>query len=103
MKNTRENVTFIKMPVCVCDELIFLLFNIFYYFYFFLSQVDRPTANWMLWNGLGGLEVLTNTNHSCNAFVPAHCEVFPYLVNHSLVETALAEKDQVSGGKNGGD
>ena len=57
-----------------------------------LLEVDRPSANWMLWNGLAGLEVLTNTNHSCNAYVEAHCEVFQFLVDGALVETALAEK-----------
>jgi hypothetical protein len=58
-----------------------------------LLEVDRPTANWQLWDGLGGLEVLTNTNHSCNAYVePAHCEVFEFLVDNALVEVALAEK-----------
>ena len=54
--------------------------------------MDRPTANWMLWNGLAGLEVLTNTNHSCNAYVEAHCEVFQFLVDGALVEEALSEK-----------
>ena len=57
-----------------------------------LLEVDRPTANWMQWDAWGGLEVLTNTNHSCNAFAPAHCEVFEFLVDHALVEAALAEK-----------
>jgi hypothetical protein len=57
-----------------------------------LLEVDRPTANWMLWNGLAGLEVLTNSNRSCNAYVEAHCEVFQFLVDGALVEEALSEK-----------
>ena len=61
-----------------------------------LLEVDRPTANWMQWNAWGGLEVLTNTNHSCGAFEVAHCEVFPFLVANALVEEALAEKDSAS-------
>lgn len=40
----------------------------------------------------GGLEVLTNTNHSCNAYNASHCLVFPFLVDNDLVEVALAEK-----------
>jgi hypothetical protein len=51
-----------------------------------------PQANSMLWDAWGGLEVLTNTNHSCNAFDAAHCLVFPFLVDRNLTEAALAEK-----------
>lgn len=54
-------------------------------------QNDRPTSNWMLWNGLGGLEQLANT--TCHAYNVTHCETFPWLYNNSLLDVALAEKD----------
>ena len=57
---------------------------------------DRPTANWMLWNGWGGLEVLTQTNHSCNAFVEAHCEVYQYILQTGTVQAALNEKREAA-------
>ena len=59
--------------------------------------VDRPTANWMLWNGWGGLEVLTQSNHSCNAFEESHCEVFEYLLATNSTAAALAEKREAAG------
>jgi hypothetical protein len=52
---------------------------------------DRPTSNWLLWDGIGGLEQLANT--SCHAADPAHCDTFGYLYNASLMGAALAEKD----------
>jgi hypothetical protein len=55
-----------------------------------LGQVDRPTANYLLWDGIGGLEVLAND--TCHAYDPMHCEVYSWLVNNSQVQTALAEK-----------
>jgi len=59
------------------------------------AQMDRPTANWMLWNSLGGLYQLDPTAHpaTCHAATLAHCQVFPYLGANGLFDAALAEKD----------
>lgn len=56
-----------------------------------LNEVDRPTANWLLWDGIGGLETLANT--TCHAYNISHCEVVPWLCNNNQIITALEEKN----------
>lgn len=59
------------------------------------SQMDRPTANWLVRNGLGGLYQLDPTGHEgdCHAYNLSHCQVFPFLgATSGGFEAALAEK-----------
>jgi hypothetical protein len=55
-----------------------------------LLEVDRPSANWFGWNGVGGLEQLAN--NTCHAAYPQHCQVFQWLLANDAVLDALAEK-----------
>lgn len=55
-----------------------------------LLEVDRPSANWFLLDGVGGLEQLAN--NTCNAALPSHCELLPWLVAHGQLDAAVAEK-----------
>jgi hypothetical protein len=59
------------------------------------AQLDRPTANWLVRGGFGGLWQLDPTGHEgdCHAYNLSHCMVFPFLGASGGFPAALAEKE----------
>ena len=59
------------------------------------SQLDRPTANWLVRGSMGGLYQLDPSAHpaTCHSFNLSHCLVFPFLGASGGFPAALAEKD----------